>query len=562
MLQFTVQNTGTATLTGSISTPTGYSVDLTQAKRTGSSSAERSAAPAGKNAPALFSAPATQRNTLSFDIPAGADQAYDLTFTPTAAQDYPGYVVISSNDADEPTVNILLSGTGQISNTEPSIALPESFSFEEDGSLTVDFAPYVEDAQTPDSGLTLGYSGNTDVTVSIDGLSVTFGATGNWNGTEIITFTVGDGELSASAAADVIVTPVNDPPAIVLPDSFTFAEDGSLTVDFSGYVTDLETPEAGLTLGYSGNTDVTVSIDGLSVTFGATGNWNGTETITFTVGDGELSASAAADVIVTPVNDTPTIALPENLDFDMNSSLVQDFSPYVSDIEANTLSLDYSGNTNFLIAIDGLQVTFTATPDWYGSEEITFSVFDGFDYAYDTVTVTVNFVNHAPTLTLPVEGFEFDLNESLMVDFGPYIEDLDGHSVTLSVGDSDYIQAAIDGHSVTFSSPTDWFGSETLNFVVDDGYASGHCSVEVRVNLNYLAVPEAVVVPNAGGVTVSWAPVANANRYHIYRAADPYGNYEPLTTVLAPATSWEDPEALPMAFYKVVAAFEDLPAKQ
>ncbi|MCB5284631.1 MAG: S8 family serine peptidase [Candidatus Cloacimonetes bacterium] len=454
--QFSLANTGEMELTGSISTPAGYSV-----------------APLGRGSEVSGlrqKSVAAGRNTLEFNIAGYSSVFYDLTFQPTEAIAYNGNLEISSNDDDEPTVNIALSGTGQISNTEPTIVLPESFNFEEDGSLTVDFAPYVEDAQTPDSGLTLGYSGNTDVTVSIDGLSVTFGATGNWNGTE---------------------------------------------------------------------------------------------TITFTIGDGELTASDAADVIVLPVNDTPTIALPESFSFDMNSSLGADFSTYVSDADGHPLTLDYSGNTNVLIASDGLQVTFTAVEDWHGSEEISFSVFDGYDHAYDTVTVTVNFVNHAPTLTLPLEGFQFDMNSSLQVDFGPYIEDLDGHTVTLTVGESAYIQAAIDGHQVTFSAPADWFGSETLNFVVDDGYAIGYASVEVRVIL-ILAIPDIAVSKSAGGVTVSWDAVTNANRYHIYRATAPYGDYGtlPFATVLAPNTSWDDTAALPMAFYKVVAAFEDLPAKQ
>jgi hypothetical protein len=454
--QFSLANTGEMELTGSISTPAGYSV-----------------APLGRSSEVSGlrqKSVAAGRNTLEFNIAGYSSVFYNLTFQPTEAIAYNGNLEISSNDDDEPTVNIALSGTGQISNTEPTIVLPESFNFEEDGSLTVDFAPYVEDAQTPDSGLTLGYSGNTDVTVSIDGLSVTFGATGNWNGTE---------------------------------------------------------------------------------------------TITFTIGDGELTASDAADVIVLPVNDTPTIALPESFSFDMNQNLPVDFTAYVNDVDGQELALGYEGNTNVLVAIDGLNVTFTAVEDWHGSEEISFSVFDGYDYAYDTVTVTVNFVNHAPTLTLPLEGFQFNLNQSLSVDFGPYIEDLDGHTVTLTVGESAYIQAAIDGHQVTFSAPADWFGSETLNFVVDDGYAIGYASVEVRVIL-ILAIPDIAVSKSAGGVTVSWDAVTNANRYHIYRATAPYGDYGtlPFATVLAPNTSWEDTAALPMAFYKVVAAFEDLPAKQ
>ncbi|HNX37526.1 MAG TPA: hypothetical protein PL124_03390, partial [Candidatus Cloacimonadota bacterium] len=47
-------------------------------------------------------------------------------------------------------------------------------------------------------------------------------------------------------------------------------------------------------------------------------------------------------------------------------------------------------NTNISVVIDGMNVTFTATEDWFGSEVITFSVFDGCAFAYDTVTVTVN----------------------------------------------------------------------------------------------------------------------------------------------------------------------------
>ena len=78
-----------------------------------------------------------------------------------------------------------------------------------------------------------------------------------------------------------------------------------------------------------------------------------------------------------------------------------------------------------------------------------------------------------------------------------------------------------------------------------------------------LAAPQVTVQKSSGGVTVSWEPVTNANCYHIYRATDPYGDYgtQPFATVLAPYTSWEDTEILPMAFYKVVAAYEDLPAK-
>ena len=89
-------------------------------------------------------------------------------------------------------------------------------------------------------------------------------------------------------------------------------------------------------------------------------------------------------------NNAPTIALPETFEFDMNGSLVVDFSQYVDDLDGDTLTLSYSGNTNVNVAINGLIVTFSATTDWYGIEALTFTVSDGTDTASDDVNVKVN----------------------------------------------------------------------------------------------------------------------------------------------------------------------------
>jgi len=82
---FTIQNNGAGALYGTISTPTAFTV------------AEGRAA---------------ERNTLSFSVGAGASQTYQLTFAPAAVSTYSGNVVISSNDPDNPAMNIAVSGTG------------------------------------------------------------------------------------------------------------------------------------------------------------------------------------------------------------------------------------------------------------------------------------------------------------------------------------------------------------------------------------------------------------------------------------------------------------------
>ena len=121
------------------------------------------------------------------------------------------------------------------------------------------------------------------VTVSIDEDQLTMTPALNYNGDSEITVTVSDGILTDEETFVLTVTPVNDPPTISLPESFTFAEDNSLLVDFSGYISDID--EDPLTLSVTDNDSVTVDIVNFDITFGSVQDWNGTETVTFTVND-------------------------------------------------------------------------------------------------------------------------------------------------------------------------------------------------------------------------------------------------------------------------------------
>jgi len=313
-------------------------------------------------------------------------------------------------------------------NDPPTIILPDVFTFAEDSTLVEDFAVYIDDID-PDE-LTLSVTGNTEITVDIAGTIVTFGATENWNGTELLTFTVDDNQTRATASdsVDVIVIPINDPPTIILPDDFTFAEDSTLVEDFSVYIDDID-PDV-LTLSVTGNTEITVDIAGIIVTFGATENWNGTETLIFTVDDNQTRATASdsVDVIVTPVNDPPTIVLPDDFTFVEDSTLVEDFAVYIDDVDPDVLTLSVTGNTEITVDIAGTVVTFGASENWNGTENLTFTVDDNQTRATasDSVDVIVTPVNDPPLLIgfIP-EELEFTVYQDSIVTFNVEVEDID-----------------------------------------------------------------------------------------------------------------------------------------
>jgi subtilisin family serine protease len=661
---FTIQNSGTAALTGSITTPTGYTVAL---------ATRGSGAGTAKNSNSLGSSASSDRNTLSINIAAGITNTYNLTFAPTTATTYNGNVTITSNDSDEgtttiaitgsgytdpnisvnyttmdasvqsggtatdtiiisntgsnsltyslaespavawfaasptsgsvagsgtqtvtgtftstglsagnytttlvltsndpdtPTINIAVTLTVTAANTAPTIALPDSWTFAEDGTLAVDFGSYVADAETADSGLTLTRSGNTNVTVSISGMNVTFGAAANWNGTETVTFTVSDGALTASDAVSVIVTSVNDTPTIVLPDSWTFAKNGTLTVDLSPYVADIETADSGLTITRSGNTNVTATISGRSVTFGAAANWYGTETLTFTVSDGSLSASDTANIIVTNTSSEAiigtgtssngtTIACPINVYYkSMHTQAVYKLSELnaagmtgskqITQIGFYVSGLPTLAMPSYIIRMG--HTTSNTASGWLASLNLT-TVWSS--TSYQPTATGWNMI----TLTTP---FTWNGTSNLVIDtaFGlmsNYAQSGTTRYTTTTTGFR-YVRSDTVNETNVFSGGSTSNYRPNLKIV----YASRQAD-DPQPPLEQLVTKIAVsrYNPELGFMKLEWKPVGNATWYQIWKKEDPNGDF----TFAGETTDnfWRDTElSSAKRFYKVIATDKPL----
>lgn len=69
--------------------------------------------------------------------------------------------------------------------------------------------------------------------------------------------------------------------------------------------------------------------------------------------------------------DAPTIDVPDSFTFPEDGSLLVDFDQYVDDVNGDPLTLTINGNTEIGVVINGLEVTFSAPQDWYGTETLT-----------------------------------------------------------------------------------------------------------------------------------------------------------------------------------------------
>ena len=360
----------------------------------------------------------------------------------------------------------------------PDQTIPEDSTF-----ATINLDNYVSDADNTDAEVTWTYSGNTDLTVTIDVNRVaTVTIPADWNGAEVITFRATDpGLLFDEDAATFTVSADNDPPVVDdIPDQTVDEGSTFTTISLDDYVSDADNTDEEITWTYGGNTELTVSIDVNRVaTIGIPGvEWNGVETITFTATDpGLLSDGNAATFTVNAVNDPPVVGdIPGQTIDEGQSFLTINLDDYVSDIDHtdDQMTWTYSGNVGLTVSIDVNRVATIGIPDvdWNGTENITFTATDpALDSAGDSATFTVNSINDPPVVDdIPDQTIE-EGQTFLSINLDDYVSDPDhaDDQITWTWIGNNELTVDITNRVATIGIPNaEWNGFETITFTATD----------------------------------------------------------------------------------------------
>jgi hypothetical protein len=149
-----------------------------------------------------------------------------------------------------------------------------------------------------------------------------------------------DNPLAGSALITVDLTDVNEAPVVDdIPDQAINEGESFTTLALDDHVVDVDNPDDEITWSYSGNTELTVTIDAARVATISipAPDWSGSETITFTATDpGLLSDNDAATFTVIGVNDPPEVVQPvdqENVVGDSPSLQIEATDPESGTLE-------------------------------------------------------------------------------------------------------------------------------------------------------------------------------------------------------------------------------------
>ncbi|WP_318407722.1 retention module-containing protein [Photobacterium leiognathi] len=449
-----------------------------------------------------------------------------MTFVPN--KDYNGTVDVNYTitDGDKTATSTVTIHVTPV-NDAP-VANPDSFTIDEDTSITVDLTKNDHDVDgdkltikeingtpvTPGHEQTIVVD-NGKIVIAHDG-GMTFVPSDNYHGDVTVPYTITDGDKTATSTVTIHVTPINDAP-VANPDSFTTDEDTSITVDLTKNDSDVDGDKltvkeingTSLTGGEQtvvvDNGKIVIAHDG-STTFIPSDNYHGDVTVPYTITDGDKTATSTVTIHVTPVNDAP-VANPDSFTTNEDTSITVDLTKNDHDVDGDKLTVkEINGtpvtpgheqtivvdNGKIVIAHDG-GMSFIPSDNYHGDVTVPYTITDGDKTATSTVTIHVTPVNDAP-VAMP-EEVTTDEDTSITVDLTKNDSDVDGDKLTIKeingtpvtpgheqtiVVEHGKIVIAHDG-STTFVPSDNYYGDVTVPYTITDGDKSATSTVTIHV---------------------------------------------------------------------------------
>ncbi|MDH5723673.1 MAG: tandem-95 repeat protein [Alphaproteobacteria bacterium] len=264
-------------------------------------------------------------------------------------------------------------------------------------------------------------------------------------------------------------------------------------------------------------TSVTGAVNGSTVvnadstiTYIPDADFNGSETLTYAISDGNGGTDTAViNVIVSPVNDNP-VAADDSAVTNEDTAVTITVLSNDSDIDGDVLSVaSVSGAVNGTAIVNADNtITYTPNADFNGSETLTYVVSDG-NGGTDTASIaaTVNPVNDAP-----VAGNDsFSGNEDTVITGNLLVNDSDIDGDVLSAVAATLI--TVNGATVnilangdfTYTPVANFNGADSFTYTLDDGAGltdTATVSIDVLpVNDNPVATNDIAVTDEDNAVT-------------------------------------------------------------
>ncbi len=366
------------------------------------------------------------------------------------------------NDSSAATISINIK---QKINHPPT-ARGQSITLAEDGGFSGNLL-----GSDPD-GNALTYALTTNGTLGTAVVSKTgaFTYTPNKNafGTDSFKFKVNDGALDSTIATVTInITPVNDAP-LAKDDKAQTEANQPVSIDVLANDTDVDGDS--LNISKAGNgTHGTAVVSGKQIIYTPSHDFVGTDSLTYTVTDGSLSASGTVNITVTPPQYLITVSW-----------------EYDSKVPVSGFRLYYNGAQVAAASDPAARKLTCKIPQSDGVKSFALTAVDGAGHESlisNTISYDPTKLNHTPT----ARDLKLQTSEDTVLTGTLPATDQDGDKLTFSLRHNGSHGKAVitDSSTGTFSytPQADFNGTDSFTFMVNDGRKdSAPATVSVTVN--------------------------------------------------------------------------------
>jgi large repetitive protein len=411
-------------------------------------------------------------------------------------------VTVTATDAGSLTSSQTFSWT--VTNPPP-IAVNDVASTPEDPLFPLNINVLANDSDPDGDALTVttASAGNGTVVILPNG-TIDYTPGPNFNGVDTITYTISDGNGgTANATVTVTVGPRNDPP-VAVNDSTSTNEDTPVTIPVLANDSDIDGNPLTVVSATAPNGTVVINPDG-TVTYAPNANFNGVDTITYTISDGQGGfATATVTVDVNPVNDPP-IAVNDSATMAEDTPVTVAVLANDSDVDGDLLTVTSATSPNGAVTInpDGT-ITFVPTANFNGPTTITYTISDGNGgTSTATVTLTVTAVNDLPVANPSTATTNEDTPVVLPVLANDTDDDGNPLTVTAASAANGTVTILPDG-TVRYVPDPNFNGTDTVTYTISDGQG-GTATSTVTVTVN--PVNDVPVAVNDNATTPEDSPV-------------------------------------------------------
>ena len=370
-------------------------------------------------------------------------------------------------------------------------------------AYVLDMGQYFDDIETADANLTITNNATGNLfTLSTSGDKITVSPKQGQSGTENVTFTVSDGELSVTQTVAFTVQSNSNSITSRTIQPVTLNEDfATYTIDLSGVFTDTGDPNAVFNYTVGGLSNLKGTITGNQMQLTTTKDFNGSETV-FLIGSANGKSSFTTfGITVNPVNDAPSLGIVGATSIQEDTELNNVFMTF-TDIDTDFNNLTFtatSSNEGLLKSSDikivktssGILLSGTPVSNANGESEITVSVSDGEFSSNRKFKVNVLSVNDAPiALSSTIAGATEDASYTQAL--AGLFSDVDGDKLTFTIEDHPSWLSVSNGNLVG-TPKNENVGTKSFIVVANDGSRG---TTRQQFSINVVNTNDAPVVAN------------------------------------------------------------------